>query len=70
MKPKYIRFKHWAYQILLERGPLCGHDLSFEVQLINRNVNVQKQALPWLLGSDDRFIVYRENNVSMYNVKE
>ena len=69
MKPKYHRFKHWAYKLLTERGPMSGHDLCFEVQLINRNVSLQKQALPWLLGNDERFIVYKERNISMYDVK-
>ena len=70
MKPKYVRFKHWAYIILKERGPLSGHDLCFEVQLINRNVNISKQALPWLLGNDERFVMYRENDVSIYDIRK
>ena len=68
MKPKYERFKKRAFLILLDRGPLSGHDLCYEVQLVNRNVNISKQSLPWLLGSDNRFIMYRENDVYLYDV--
>ena len=70
MKPKYHKFKKWAIHILKERGPLSGHDLSYEVQLISKNVSVYKQALPWLLGNDDRFVMYRVRGISMYDVKE